>query len=104
MTQIQLPFQEQWREKMLSGQKECTSRPRRYGVEGDTFEAFGATFKLTALVRIELSHVAEYYYKLEGCESPEHFMRVWVSLHRRKGWVPMQKVWTHFWLKEKKEG
>ena len=89
---------------MLSGEKDCTSRPRRYGVEGDTFEAFGATFVLTAVERHPLDKVAIRFYRREGCDSPEAFQRVWVGLHPRKGWVADQEVWTHFWVKEETRG
>lgn len=95
MAEVRIPFQARWKEAMLSGQKCCTSRPRRYGQEGDEFAAFGIRFRLFDVGRMKLGHVAEHLYLFEGCGSPKEFMRAWCVLHPAKGFVFEQQVWVH---------
>ena len=92
---VVIPFQEEFREKMLSGQKTQTSHTKRYGYEGDTFGAFGATFQLTGVRKKPLWIVAEHYYSLEGFFSPDAFKIIWKRLHPRRGYMGMDKVWVH---------
>ena len=100
---INIPFQEQWRQPMLEGQKTCTSRTKRYGQEGDTFRIFNATFTLTKVEVIPLYKVARYYYKAEGLEHPDEFIEVWKQLHPRKGWLNLQGVWVHHFKRVENE-
>lgn len=100
--EVKIPFQERWREKMLSGPtmlrgvpKTCTSRTSPYGQPGDTFQAFGATFELLAVRPLTLGVVAMYFAPAEGCASPDAFKEVWIELHPRKGWKPNQLVYVH---------
>ncbi len=101
LNQVIIPFQPHWREKMLKGIKTCTSRPLKYGDTGNWFSQFGATFKILSVNKYALHHIADNLYKEEGCDSPEEFKRIWIKLHPRKGWVPNQEVFTHFFRKEK---
>ena len=80
---------------MLNGQKTMTSRTRRYGNVGDTFEVFGATFHLTKIGRMTLKLIASKYYSEEGCQLPAEFIHIWKQIHPRKGFVPNQVVYTH---------
>lgn len=93
---VEIPFQERWRDLMLTGKKTMTSRTKRYGQEGDTFKAFGATFKIYHMGELPLHMIAAGYYLLEGCVSPADFEHVWWSLHPRKGFVDEQVVFCHF--------
>jgi hypothetical protein len=79
--QIDLPFQLEVKEAMLSGKKTATSRPKRYGYPGDWFPAFGKTFVLTAIQRTYLDIVVRLHYKEEGFDSPHAFVQYWNRLH-----------------------
>ena len=103
MARIVIPFQERWRELMLDGVKTCTSRNKRYGWLGDTFEVFGEAFLLTAVEELYLKDVSEVLFIEEGCKSPEEFEGVWKKLHPRKGWWAYQKVWVHHFEQLKQE-
>lgn len=94
--QIIIPFQPEWQDKMLNGIKTCTSRTKKYGNPGDWFEQFDSTFKLLSVSKFTLEHIANTLYLKEGCDSPDEFIKVWIELHPRKGWVPEQIVFTHF--------
>lgn len=98
-----IPFQLEWQNKILNGIKTCTSRTKKYGNPGDWFEQFGSTFKISTVEKFPLEHVADFLYKEEGCDNPEEFIKIWVELHPRKGWVPNQIVFTHFFRRESNE-
>jgi len=100
MSKVTIPFQPYWKEKMLNGEKTCSSRNKRYGNIKDTFEQFDTTFQITNIIKLPLNFIALNLYKREGCDSPEEFKKVWIELHPRKGWVSDQKVFTHFFKKE----
>ena len=93
---IKLPFKEDFKERMLSGRKTCTSRNKIYGKAGDTFEAFGATFEITDVERHSLRTVAWRFYYDEGFSSPEEFTVCWKKIHPRKGFIASQLVWVHW--------
>lgn len=93
---INIPFMPEWEAKMLSGQKVCTSRNKKYGEVGERFSQFGATFEITEVRRLSLGDITKYYYKEEGCKSSEEFIKVWLKLHPRAAWMPGRKVYTHF--------
>lgn len=98
--QIILPLQPRWQHKMLLGLKIVTSRPHKYGHAGDTFRYFGANFVILAIEKHTLDYVANNLYKEEGCDNPDEFRRIWSMLHPRKGFIPTQLVWVHFFRKE----
>ena len=95
VVKVGIPFQVRWRDRMLSGWKTCTSRTRKYGAPGDTFDAFGVTFEIIDVEQAELIYVAVGLHKKEGCSTPWEFKEVWKELHPRKGWDDSQKVWVH---------
>jgi len=92
---IDIPFLERWKSKMLTGHKTATSRSKRYGNIGDTFTCFGVTFQLVDVSKQTLTFVAVHLYDFEGCSSPEQFRRVWEELHPRRGYIGSDKVWVH---------
>ena len=96
---VEIPFKEPFRDSMLAGTKQCTSRTRRYGHVGDTFSAFGADFVLTNIVKLPLADVASMLHRQEGFSSQEAFIELWAKIHPRKGWVPQQQVWVHWFRK-----
>ena len=97
--QIEVPFMADWKEKMLNDEKLCTSRSKVYGLPGDTFPAFGAAFELIHVTRMELGDVALFLHRLEGCQNPLEFQRIWMKLHPHTAWDPHQDVYPHFFLR-----
>jgi len=73
-----------------------TSRTKRYGKAGDTFEAFGVEFRITGIERMPLEIVAYGFYEEEGFGSPEVFIEIWEKIHPIKKFQPSQKVYAHF--------
>ena len=94
---INLPFRPEFKDKILSGRKVCTSRTKKYGNVGDTFDAFGKEFILTAVGTQELDTVAMFLYYEEGFGNPREFIDCWKKIHPRKGSSPKQKVYVHWW-------
>ncbi len=94
MAEINIPFQEQFREAMLLGRKTMTSRFKRYGHVGDEFLAFDAKFRLIAVARTDLSYVAEEHYREEGFQSTEEFYLAWKKIHPRRNTFD-SSVWAH---------
>lgn len=101
---VKIPFKEQFRQAMLSGRKTMTSRTKRYGEVEDTFDAFGATFQITDVMRCSLMLVANEYYLDEGCDSSEDFVKIWEKIHPRRGFDPNQGVYVHTFEKMEASG
>jgi hypothetical protein len=97
--EVKIPFQECWRGAMLEQHKVCTSRNKRYGKPGDTFQAFEAEFEIVAVAKITLQDVSSNLYIQEGCSSPEELERLWADLHPRRGFLPEQPVYVHWFIK-----
>jgi len=100
--QITIPFQQEWHDKMLNGNKTCTSRTKRYGNSDDWFKQFGSVFTILSVEKFPLQYVANFLYLKEGCSSPDEFKKIWTELHPRKSWVPGQVVFVHFFKREEK--
>lgn len=94
-TDVQIPFQPYFKKALQIGQKRVTSRWRRLGDEGQTFVAFDCRFVLLGVHKRPLSWVKEYLWWFEGCESPDAFVRTWVSIYKSAGWTPGRPVWVH---------
>lgn len=93
--QVMIPFIAQFKQSMLNGTKLATSRTRQYGKPGDTFTFFGAEFKIISVWKIDLSFIANNFYQVEGCYNPEHFKKIWQTIHPIKGYQPNQLVYFH---------
>lgn len=93
--EVKIPFKTRLREALLSGNKTATTRFKKYGAHGDTFEIFGATFELLAVGRCSLYEVALYEFKREGFTSPDDFWAEWRTLHPGRGNDPLVEVWFH---------
>lgn len=98
---VWIPFQDCWKDKMLTGRKTVTSRTKRYGDIGDTFQCFGAVFRFVDVSKQSLIHVETHLFDLEGCDSPEQFRRVWEQLHPRRGYIDRDRVYVHRFEKVK---
>lgn len=97
---VELRFKPYWRNALLTGKKVCTTRTSKYGNPGDYFTAFWAKFKITAVHRVKLSTVRDYYWEKEGCTSPAHFESVWCSIHPAAMFKPDLIVYLHEFKKE----
>ena len=97
---VHIPFLKQFREPMLTGKKTMTSRMKRYGKKGDTFEAFGSTFVILGVSKVPLGDVVYLHYEEEGFTQRKDLIQCWEKLHPRKGYVPQQEVWVHTFHKE----
>ena len=100
---VKMPFKKRFKEPMLNGTKTFTSRTKRMGKIGDTFEAFGRTFIIKDIWVATLRGVSAFWEE-EGCESKEDFMEIWKQIHPRKGWQPEQEVYVHIFKSVGGEG
>jgi hypothetical protein len=92
---IFIPFKEHFEEAMLSGRKTWTTRSKKHGKSGDIFEIFGAKFQIIDVEQMRLGQILDHY-KQEGCKSPEEFIRIWNTIHPKKGFNPFDVYWVHF--------
>lgn len=98
---IEIPFNEWSRDKLLRGLKIATTRTKPYGRINDTFFVdFGYRFgekeyKILSIFSTNLTKVASNMWKMEGANSPEDFIDVWIDIHKRAGWTPDKLVWVH---------
>ena len=93
--EIEIPFNKWSKDRLKANMKTATSRNKKYGDPGDTFTVEGLKYCLTQITKVSLSSIRDCCYDVEGCRSPEHFEKVWIDIHPRKGWVDEQKVWFH---------
>jgi hypothetical protein len=94
-TITRFPFQPEWEQKMLSGEKTCTSRRTVFGLAGDTFVAFGQRYLITKVEERSLEDVARNLYRQEGCQNVSEFVGWWNKLHPRRGFQLKQVVFVH---------
>ena len=100
---VKIPFLERFREPMLSGRKTMTSRSKKYGEYGDTFDVFGATFEIVEpIARLSLGDIASFW-REEGFESLEDFVECWTNLHPRVGYDVNRVYYCHIFKKAIKD-
>lgn len=92
---VKIPFLARWITLLISGQKICTARTRRFGDVGDEFVAFGHKFRIESLTQTPLRVVRDTFYEDEGCTTPQEFEEVWCQIHPRAGFREEQLVWLH---------
>lgn len=93
--QVKIPFHDEFRYRLLTGLKTATTRTRKFGNPGDTFPAYGTTFKIIMVIICNLSLVKLDYYRQEGFGAPAEFVECWKDIHPRNGWIPSQVVYLH---------
>ena len=96
----EIPFLERFRDALLEGRKTATSRYQRLAEPGDRFQAFGAVFRVTAVQKETVAHVAEWLWLREGVDSREEFLEIWRQLHPRRPEPLEDEVWVHDFLLE----
>lgn len=89
---------------MLTGKKTMTTRSKKYGDMGDTFEIFGQKFIIKNIVKLRVGVVAYTYYDAEGLNSPEEFIEIWKKIHPMVGFQPDRKYWAHIFIKVEPQG
>jgi hypothetical protein len=94
MTRVKIPFLYRFKEPMLAGVKTCTSRTRKMGEPGDTFDAWEAEWQINMIWKTPLS-IVRLLWKREGVESPEEFEIVWQQIHQRRGFRMNDLVYVH---------
>jgi len=97
MPEIKIPFQSEFKEPMLSGNKTAITRTRRFGYPGDWFRAFGRVFILTEVYPSFLDVVITAHYSEEGFNSPDEFIELWDRIHPRVIYLqrPGRSVYFH---------
>lgn len=104
MTEVRIPFWEMFREPMIRGDKIMTTRSRKFGNKGDTFQKFCHTFIITLVKKLPIALVANEFYDAEGFDTPEDFIKVWEKIHPKVGYQPEREYYVHlFKIKEIKE-
>jgi len=100
MKKIKIPFNDWSMIKLKHSNKECTSRTKKYGNEGDIFttdfENFRITYRITHILKLPLWIVRDFLYKAEGAESPHIFENVWNEIHPIRRYQPNDMVFVHF--------
>jgi hypothetical protein len=94
MNIVKILFRPEFKDALLSGRKICTARSKPMGAAGDRFQAFGAWFDLKRVEDVALWEVKSRW-EDEGCESPEHFVEVWNSIHPKVKYQDYNRVYLH---------
>ena len=89
------PFSKEMTAALLDGRKCCTSRSKKYGELGDTFNVEGEVFRIVDIVPELLSDITALYYRCEGCRTADEFIDLWKRLHRGV-WNPDRVYYIHF--------
>jgi hypothetical protein len=104
MSKIEIPFNEWSKERLSINSKCATSRNKKYGNPGDTFSVtfigcssgtWTRVYRLMFVEKVSLGFVAKFFYSMEGCLTPDEFVKVWNDIHPRKKFDPEQLVWLH---------
>jgi hypothetical protein len=97
---VYIPFMERFREPLLNGTKTWTSRTKRYGQMGDSFEAFGATFEILTVEKKTLEEILNHW-REEGLDSFSDALITWRKIHPIRKLDFLEQFWTHIFKKEK---
>lgn len=95
MSVILIPFTELMKKRAIEGKKNCTSRVKKYGIEGDVFFLDKVKFQITCISHLKLDDIARGYYEMEGFNSPTAFRQYWTKLHPKAKFKPEQRVYFH---------
>jgi hypothetical protein len=84
-----------FREPILKGVKNCTTRTSKLAAPGDVFFTFGREFQVNRVWGTSLGIVASQLFKREGVSSEEEFIDVWKLIHPRRGFDRGALVYVH---------
>ena len=93
--EINIPFNEWSKARLMNQTKKATSRTKKYGDVGDTFSVNGLKYELEFVIKVPLWFVIEDLHKSEGAKDSQELKDVWRSIHPRKGYRPFDEVWYH---------
>ncbi len=96
---ITIPFRADLVKEILNGKKRATARFKKYGQVGDYFVVDNKTFRLAAVSKLPLGLVATQLFDIEGCDSPEHFWKIWNAIHPKRN-SPDEIVYVHLFSEE----
>ncbi len=96
--EISIPFTLRMAAAACSGEKDCTSRTKRYCRPGSVFRLGTRRFVVTGIERHTLEYVKTVLHRREGFRSAQDFEDYWSFLHPRKGFRPEELVWVHFFV------
>ncbi len=116
LTEIHLKFLPEFDEPLIYGRKTATSRTKRHGKKGDTFEhrfyypngcpVRGCTgddgdghdhiFELiTDPVRVHLGLILDNLWDIEGCADRDEAWANWRRIYDKRAWAGHEQVWLH---------
>ena len=94
MTKIILAFSAEMQAAINEGRKCCTSRTHPHGQVGDTFSVSHQLFRITHIVEMYASAVAEELYGCEGFSNQNGFVDWWKE--HKGSFDPDQTLHVHF--------
>ena len=92
---IKMIFNESNKKKVLNGVKCATSRYKKKGEIGDTFDVDEKCFYLDCVAKLPLWFISKYHHVQEGCISKDEFKGIWITIYNAKGWRRDDLVWFH---------
>lgn len=95
MSKIKLPFNDWGVERLQKDKKTATSRNKKHGKPGDTFNVENMVFEIIKIEQMSLDDVAIYHFKEEGARSPIDFISIWIKIYPNEGFVPYHNVFYH---------
>jgi hypothetical protein len=90
---VKIPFMPRFASRMIGGIKTWTSRTRKYGNPGDTFEAFDHEFEIVKVERRTLGDILDHW-REEGCDSRKDAVETWKMLHSKRGDL-QERLYVH---------
>lgn len=82
MKEVKIAFSKEMSRAILDGRKCTTARSEEKGEIGDVFQIQDNFYRIVHICPAKLKYIEDIFYRTEGCESPDHFERLWRSLHR----------------------
>lgn len=98
--QIEIPFTNWSKKRILQNKKRCTSKHYQLGEVGDTFHVDGEKFRIIRIEYLSLGVVRDSLFRCEGTNSPEQFERIWKSQHKIWNFEEKNKIFVHFFEKD----
>lgn len=91
---VQIKFDERFKAPLKKGTKVATIRTERKGDVGDTFEAFGKTYKFTNIFPCHLKTIEAFLFQRVGFPDPGEFIKFWTELYGK--YSPDDKAFMHY--------
>ena len=97
MTEIEIPFNDWSKKRLINKNKTSTSRIKRYGKKGDIFFVDTIPYEIIDVQKYTIAFVALHFFKEEGANSKEEFIKIWNKIHPKKTYEvdPFRLVWYH---------